>query len=85
MIFFSTLGKIELIKSSKDSKEARQKLINKKWKLSEQNINFIKLVDEGTTQLNKNIFILTETQARAILELRLHRLNLRRHELLMHN
>ena len=65
---------IELIKSSKDSKEARQKLINKKWKLSEQNINFINLVDEGTTQLNKNIFTLTETQARAILELRLHRL-----------
>ena len=65
---------IELIKSSKDSKEARQKLINKKWKLSEQNVNFIKLVDEGTTQLNKNIFTLTESQARAILELRLHRL-----------
>ena len=65
---------IELIKSSKDSKEARQKLINKKWKLSEQNINFIKLVDEGKTQLNKNIFTLTESQARAILELRLHRL-----------
>ena len=65
---------IELIKSSKDSKEARQKLIDQKWKLSEKNINFIKLVDEGTTQLNKNIFILTETQARAILELRLHRL-----------
>ena len=65
---------IELIKSSKDSKEARQKLINKKWKLSEQNINFIKLVDEGTTQLNKNIFTFTETQERAILELRLHRL-----------
>ena len=65
---------IELIKSSKDSKEARQKLINKKWQLSEQNVNFIKLVDEGTTQLNKNIFTLTESQARAILELRLHRL-----------
>ncbi|MDC0248409.1 DNA gyrase subunit A [bacterium] len=65
---------IELIKSSKDSREARQKLIKKKWKLSEQNINFIKLVDEGTTQLNKNIFTLTESQARAILELRLHRL-----------
>jgi DNA gyrase subunit A len=65
---------IELIKSSKDSKEARQKLINKNWELSEQNINFIKLVDEGTTQLNKNIFTLTESQARAILELRLHRL-----------
>ena len=65
---------IELIKSSQDSKEARQKLINKKWQLSEQNVNFIKLVDEGTTQLNKNIFTLTESQARAILELRLHRL-----------
>ena len=65
---------IVLIKSSKDSKEARQKLINKKWELSEQNVNFIKLVDEETTQLNKNIFIITESQARAILELRLHRL-----------
>ncbi len=65
---------INLIKSSKDSKEARQKLINKKWKLSEQNVNFIKLVEEETTQLDKNIFILTDSQARAILELRLHRL-----------
>lgn len=65
---------INLIKSSKDSKEARQKLINKKWKLSEQNVNFIKLVDEEITQLDKNIFILTDSQARAILELRLHRL-----------
>ena len=65
---------IVLIKSSKDSKEARQKLINKKWELSDQNINFIKLVDEETTQLDKNIFILTDSQARSILELRLHRL-----------
>ena len=39
-----------------------------------QNVNFIKLVDESTNQLNKNIFTLTESQARAILELRLHRL-----------
>ena len=65
---------IDLIKSSKDSKDARQKLINKKWKLTEQNVNFIKLVDEDTTQLDENIFILTNSQARAILELRLHRL-----------
>ena len=65
---------IDLIKSSKDSKEARQKLINKKWKLSDQNTNFIKIVDEENTQLDKNIFILTDTQARAILELKLHRL-----------
>ena len=65
---------IHLIKSSKDSKEAREKLINIKWKLSTENINFIKLVDEENTQIQKNLFILTETQARAILELRLHRL-----------
>ncbi len=65
---------IELIKSSKDSKEAKEKLINKKWKLSEENINFIKLVDESNNQINKNNFSLTETQAKAILELRLHRL-----------
>ena len=65
---------ILLIKSSKDSKEARKKLIDKKWKLSEQNVNFIKLVDEETTQLDKNTFILSDSQARAILELRLHRL-----------
>ena len=65
---------IELIKSSKDSKEARQKLINKKWKLNEKNINFIKLVNDDNTQLDKNIYTLTEAQARAILELRLHRL-----------
>ncbi len=65
---------IELIKSSKDSKEARKKLINKKWDLSEENINFIKLVAEENNQLHKNVFILTETQARAILELKLHRL-----------
>ena len=65
---------IELIKSSKDSKEARQQLINKKWKLNEKNINFIKLVNDDNTQLDKNIYTLTEAQARAILELRLHRL-----------
>ena len=33
---------INLIKASKDSKEAREKLIKKKWKLSEKNLNFIR-------------------------------------------
>jgi len=65
---------INLIKSSKDSQEARQKLINKKWKLNDKNINFIKLVDDENTQIEKNIFIFTDSQVRAILELRLHRL-----------
>ena len=65
---------IELIKKSKDTKEAKEKLINKKWKLSENNINFIKLVEDNTTQLKKDIFNLSETQAKAILELRLQKL-----------
>ena len=65
---------INLIKVSKDSKEAREKLIKKKWKLSEKNLNFIRLVDDENTQVEKNIFQFTEAQAKAILELRLHRL-----------
>jgi Type IIA topoisomerase (DNA gyrase/topo II, topoisomerase IV), A subunit len=46
---------IDLIKNSKDSKDAREKLILKKWKLNQQNINFIKLVDEDKNQLKNNI------------------------------
>ncbi len=65
---------IELIKKSKDTKEAKEKLINKKWKLDENNINFINLVEDNTTQLNKNNFNFSEIQAKAILELRLQKL-----------
>jgi len=65
---------INLIKASKDSKEAREKLIKKKWKLSEKNLNFIRLVNDENTQVEKNIFQFTKAQAKAILELRLHRL-----------
>ena len=65
---------IELIKSSKDSKEAKVKLINNKWKLSKYNTNFIKLIEDDLTRLNGNFYLLTDVQAKAILELRLHRL-----------
>ena len=65
---------IDLIKKSKDSKEAKIKLINKKWKLNEENINFINLVEDNTSQLKKDIFNLSENQAKAILELRLQKL-----------
>ena len=65
---------IELIKSSKDSKEARNKLVQIKWKLSKSNINFIILIEDQTNQLIKDQYILTEIQVKAILELRLHRL-----------
>ena len=65
---------IALIKSSKDSKEAKEKLIKTKWKLSNDNTNFISLIEENTDNLESNIYLLTDTQAKAILELRLHRL-----------
>ena len=65
---------IELIKQSKDPKEAKEKLTKKKWKLNESNINFIKLIEDKTNQLSKNFYTFTETQTKAILDLRLHKL-----------
>ena len=65
---------IELIKSSKDSKEAKLKIIKKKWKLSNDSTNFIKLVEDHNSQLKNNTYFLSENQVKAILELRLHRL-----------
>ena len=65
---------INLIKSSKDSKEAKEKLINIKWKLSKSNLEFINLIEANSVSLEKNFYILTEIQVKAILELKLHRL-----------
>ena len=65
---------IELIKSSKDTKEAKEKLIKKKWKVSKQNLNFIKLVEDDTVELKSNTFNFSDAQAKAILELRLQKL-----------
>ena len=65
---------IELIKTSKDSKEAKSKLLKNKWRLSVSNISFIKLIEDDLTRLDNENYMLTEIQARAILDLRLHRL-----------
>ncbi len=65
---------ITLIKKSKDTKDAKDKLINKKWKISKDNINFINLVEDNSNQLKKDIFNFSENQAKAILELRLQKL-----------
>ena len=65
---------IELIKSSKDTKEAKEKLTKKKWKVSKQNLNFIKLVEDDTVDLTSNSFNFSEEQTKAILELRLQKL-----------
>ena len=65
---------IELIKNSKDIKAAKNKLINKKWKLDKNNVNFINLVEDNAIQLKKDLYNFSETQAKAILELRLQKL-----------
>lgn len=65
---------IELIKKSKDPKQAKESLIKLKWKISKINFNFIKPIEENNNQLVKNIYQLSENQAKAILDLRLHRL-----------
>ncbi len=65
---------IELIKSSKDTKEAKERLIKKKWKVSKQNLNFIKLVEDNAVELKSSTFNFSDAQAKAILELRLQKL-----------
>ena len=65
---------IEIIKGSKDAKDAREKLRKKSWKLSKENINFITIVESQTNQIKNNIFVFSEEQIKAILELRLQKL-----------
>ena len=73
---------INLIKTSKDSKEAKEKLIKTKWKLTKSIVDFINLMDDQNVFIKDNIYNLSELQAKAILELRLHRLtNLERNDI----
>ena len=65
---------IEIIKSSKDGKEAKESIVNKSWKLSKENINFIKIVESQNNQINNDKFVFSDEQAKAILELRLQKL-----------
>ncbi len=65
---------IEIIRKSKDSNEAKIKLISEKWKIPENTFiqSFIK--DENPELISNNYFILSEVQAKSILEIRLSRL-----------
>ena len=65
---------IEIIRKSKDSNEAKSKLISEKWKIPENTFiqSFIK--DENPELISNNYFILSEVQAKSILEIRLSRL-----------
>ena len=65
---------IEIIRNSKDSNEAKNKLISEKWKIPDDKfiIDFIK--DESSIHLNEKFFKLSDAQAKSILEIRLSRL-----------
>jgi DNA gyrase subunit A len=64
---------VELIKSSKDANEARQKLLAKPWSASIV-AAIIDLVQDKTNIIKDGMFYFSESQAKAILEMRLARL-----------
>lgn len=65
---------VATIRSSSDAAEAREKLMQRRWPAGTI-AEYIKLIDDPTHTINDdNTYNLSETQARAILELRLQRL-----------
>ena len=64
---------IELIRHSSDPATAREKLMGRDWPAGDVE-DFIKLIDDPGHQVVDRHYRLSETQARAILELRLQRL-----------
>ncbi len=65
---------VATIRSSADAAEARQKLMERRWP-AQDIADYIKLIDDPTHTMNDDgTYNLSETQARAILDLRLQRL-----------
>ena len=64
---------IALIRAAKNPTEARENLMAKKWPAADVE-PLIKLLDEPGRAVVEGMYQLSETQAKAILELRLHRL-----------
>jgi DNA gyrase subunit A len=65
---------VRTIRASADAAEAREKLMTRRWP-AEEILPFIKLIDDPTHTANEDgTYNLSETQARAILDLRLQRL-----------
>ena len=64
---------IELIKAAPDTETARTNLMNTAWKADDV-ADFIGLIDDPGHEVKDGVYYLSETQARAILELRLQRL-----------
>ena len=65
---------VRTIRASADAAEAREKLMTRRWPAADI-ADYIKLIDDPTHKMNDDgTYNLSETQARAILELRLQRL-----------
>jgi DNA gyrase subunit A len=65
---------VATIRASADAAEARAKLMERRWPAHDI-VDYIKLIDDPTHKINDDgTYYLSETQARAILELRLQRL-----------
>ena len=64
---------IELIKSSPNPDVAREQLVARTWQAADIE-TYIKLIDDPNTEYENGMFRMSDDQARAILELQLHRL-----------
>ncbi|MCL1891888.1 MAG: DNA gyrase subunit A [Alphaproteobacteria bacterium] len=64
---------IMLIKGSESPEAAREALMSRGWKASDIEA-YIRLIDDPNTEYENGMFHMSEEQAKAILELRLHRL-----------
>ncbi len=64
---------IQLIKTSENPDVARTALVSRGWPASDIQ-NYIELIDDPNTEYKDGLFYMSEDQARAILELQLHRL-----------
>ncbi len=64
---------IKLIRAAKDPQEARKSLMSKKWNAVDVE-KLIEIIDEPDRKVTNGKYSLSELQAKAILELRLHRL-----------
>ena len=64
---------IQLIKTSANPDDARTALVSRGWPASDIQ-SYIELIDDPNTEYKDGMFYMSEDQARAILELQLHRL-----------
>ncbi|MCL2369238.1 MAG: DNA gyrase subunit A, partial [Alphaproteobacteria bacterium] len=64
---------IALIKGSENPEAARNALVSRGWKASDIE-SYIKLIDDPNSEYKDGLFYMSEDQAKAILELQLHRL-----------